>query len=276
MTAVLPLARPASGEEPADAVARLVSAQVMDAELIAAPPAGQGRAGERGGSAAPGSRPGRTRRPGPRSARLRALHQGVASTRAARSGSGAAAVPADPGRAGLRDDADVGFGARRSQSAASAQRADDGAALMRLWLAQQPTGWSTARVVDRRAAAAPEPRVRSAASAPGVDRPARPAGAPAADRAPLRLTRRGAAVGIGLAAAVLIGVFAIARASAPADPAPPASAPAVVTVEDGDTLWSIAAAVAPQRDPRAVVADLRRINGLDSVDLQPGQLIRTR
>jgi LysM repeat protein len=48
-----------------------------------------------------------------------------------------------------------------------------------------------------------------------------------------------------------------------------------VTVRAGDTLWSIATRLAPQRDPRAEVADLQRINSLRGGALVPGQVLRT-
>lgn len=106
----------------------------------------------------------------------------------------------------------------------------------------------------------------------------RPAADPRARAAaPLRLTRRGAVVGAALVAAAALGLVLAAWLSAP--PAGPAGAdpmPAVVTVEPGDTLWSLATSLAPGSDPRAVVSDLRRLNGLESVTLQPGQLLRTR
>jgi Tfp pilus assembly protein FimV len=89
----------------------------------------------------------------------------------------------------------------------------------------------------------------------------------------VRLTRRGIVV---LAVAVLalgVALIWLARLSAPhqaADmPAPPA-----VTVEPGDTLWSIASRVAPGRDPRAEVAALQRRNHLTGVQLLPGQVLR--
>jgi len=39
-------------------------------------------------------------------------------------------------------------------------------------------------------------------------------------------------------------------------------------------LWSIAARVAPGRDPRAVVDNLRSLNHLQSVALTPGQTLK--
>ena len=52
--------------------------------------------------------------------------------------------------------------------------------------------------------------------------------------------------------------------------------PANVTVHRGDTLWDIASRVAPDRDPRAEVAVLQRLNHLDGTALQPGLTLRTR
>ncbi len=96
----------------------------------------------------------------------------------------------------------------------------------------------------------------------------------------VRLTRRGyLAVGL-LAAALTAGLVWLAHASVP--PGPPATPPsagsnvAVVTVREGDTLWSIASRIAPQRDPRRVVDTLERINHLNNPMLQPGQVLRTR
>ena len=97
--------------------------------------------------------------------------------------------------------------------------------------------------------------------------------------APLRLTRRGVVVlsgFVGLVAAALIGLaWASAPSSASAGSAA-GSAPAIVTVQPGDSLWTIAARVAPQTDPRAEVAHLQQLNHLGGVELQPGQLLHTR
>jgi hypothetical protein len=93
--------------------------------------------------------------------------------------------------------------------------------------------------------------------------------------APLRLTRRGIVV-LGLAVALLAGLLlGLAHASAP-----PAAArhavPATITVRSGDSLWSIATRAAPDRDPRAEVAELQQLNHLSGAVLVPGQVLRTR
>jgi hypothetical protein len=44
-------------------------------------------------------------------------------------------------------------------------------------------------------------------------------------------------------------------------------------VRDGDTLWGIAAATAPERDPREVVRLIDAVNGLDGASIVPGQLL---
>jgi nucleoid-associated protein YgaU len=47
-----------------------------------------------------------------------------------------------------------------------------------------------------------------------------------------------------------------------------------VVVQPGDTLWSIASPVAGGGDVRAVIAEIRRLNGLSSARLVPGQTLR--
>jgi len=92
---------------------------------------------------------------------------------------------------------------------------------------------------------------------------------------PLRLTRRGKVAAV-LAVALLGGLLLlVAHWSAPSAAMPSRAAQAgVVTVEPGDTLWSIAEQIAPQRDPRVVVAQLRADNQLTDVSLAPGQTLR--
>lgn len=47
-----------------------------------------------------------------------------------------------------------------------------------------------------------------------------------------------------------------------------------VTVGPGDTLWSIATAQAPDRDPRAVISEIVQLNGLDDDVLHLGVVLR--
>jgi len=106
--------------------------------------------------------------------------------------------------------------------------------------------------------------------------PARRTGAPAPR---LRLTRRGRFVLIGMptmlgAAALLVlaGLF-----TAPVMATGTATDDAVqgqtVTVLDGETLWGLAAELAPERDPREVVAEMIEVNNLATSNLEPGQRI---
>jgi hypothetical protein len=97
---------------------------------------------------------------------------------------------------------------------------------------------------------------------------------------PVRLTRRGvvvlaAAVAV-LASALMLLAWLSAPASAGGSGAGAASVPAHITVRPGDTLWSIATRVAPNRDPLAEVADLKQWNSLGTGPLIPGQVLRTR
>jgi hypothetical protein len=105
-------------------------------------------------------------------------------------------------------------------------------------------------------------------------------GPQSADRsalAPMRLTRRGtvvASLAVGLLGGVML-VVAYLSLPAATERAVPAAVPnSVVTVQSGDTLWSIAQSVAPNRDPRAVVADLQSRNHLSDVALSPGQTLK--
>ncbi len=109
----------------------------------------------------------------------------------------------------------------------------------------------------------------------------RPVGARVVRPAPghLRLTRRGRLVTVAatvlIAMLTLVGV--VSRADTLRETAPvPASAPAQVVVAPGETLWSIAERVAPDRDPRTVVAGIQRLNGLPTSDVRAGQTLRLR
>jgi len=106
--------------------------------------------------------------------------------------------------------------------------------------------------------------------------PAETGGAAALHASPVRLTRRGAlvsALGVALAGGLLLLVAHLSAGSTAA-PQPAVAPGAVVVVQPGDTLWSIAGQVAPGRDPRRVVEQIRRSNHLDSASLMPGQTLK--
>ncbi len=122
---------------------------------------------------------------------------------------------------------------------------------------------------------------------PGAARPRRsqaPQGATGAVSAgrpkqpPLRLTRRGRFVFFGVPL-ILLAAFILSFSgflNAPAKAADSADQLSVtptvsVTVQPGESLWAIAGSVAPERDPRDVVADIVQLNNLDAARVMPGQ-----
>jgi hypothetical protein len=46
-----------------------------------------------------------------------------------------------------------------------------------------------------------------------------------------------------------------------------------VVVESGDTLWSIASSLGGDTDVRDRIDEIQRLNGLESADLVPGQVL---
>lgn len=101
---------------------------------------------------------------------------------------------------------------------------------------------------------------------------------------PLRLTRRGrmvflgipalavAAVLVFIALAVVLGSIASpANASVKHEPVNLADYAASVTVLQGDSLWSIAAKSDPSRDIRDVVREIVAMNELNTGVVQAGQ-----
>ena len=87
----------------------------------------------------------------------------------------------------------------------------------------------------------------------------------------VRLTRRGRALVRALAIVLVVAVFllvapGLARGDGPERPAPRVT----YVVKPGDTLWSIASRVAPDRDPRPVVDGLIKTNDVRG-GLQAGQ-----
>lgn len=106
---------------------------------------------------------------------------------------------------------------------------------------------------------------------PSMPQMALPAGA----RTRLRLTRRGRAV-----IAVLVSlplVVALISISLNGGGATATStdgavvAVTTITVESGQSLWSVATSIAPESSTADVVADLMAINALESASVRPGQ-----
>ncbi len=128
------------------------------------------------------------------------------------------------------------------------------------------------------------PRLRVVPS-PAEPKPARivaPASGRPAKRTPIRLTRRGrivvgAAVAIGAAAAaslIWLAVAGQAQASIHAGPRVPLRGSVQrVTVEPGDSLWSIATRTDPDADPQAVIPQIVELNSLRSTGVQVGQVL---
>ena len=48
----------------------------------------------------------------------------------------------------------------------------------------------------------------------------------------------------------------------------------LIVVAPGETLWTIASRVNPERDPRAVIEDIKAVNVLEGVNLSAGQVLR--
>jgi hypothetical protein len=90
----------------------------------------------------------------------------------------------------------------------------------------------------------------------------------------LRITRRGRAVltvlvAVPLAIAAIVG--GIGAVSADGTSSSGSTHYSYVTVHSGESLWQLAQQVAPNADPRDVVAEISNLNGLDSGVIQPGQ-----
>jgi hypothetical protein len=88
----------------------------------------------------------------------------------------------------------------------------------------------------------------------------------------VRLTRRGRALLVLLCAVLLLAAVSIGRTGSQAATAT-GTGPTLsqTTVQPGETLWTVARRIAPQNDPREVVAQIRRINHLQSSSLRAGQ-----
>ena len=94
----------------------------------------------------------------------------------------------------------------------------------------------------------------------------------------LRLTRRGRVVFFFipamLLAAVLLSLAGFITSPAKASDSQAELQPTVavsVTVQPGQSLWGIAGAAAPERDPRDVIAEIIQLNDLRGGRILPGQ-----
>jgi nucleoid-associated protein YgaU len=93
-------------------------------------------------------------------------------------------------------------------------------------------------------------------------------------RTRLRLTRRGRAViAILVSLPLVIALVMLALNGGGATATSGAVAPTTVTVQAGESLWSLAGVLAPEASPADVVSDILAINGLDSASVQPGQVL---
>jgi LysM repeat protein len=86
------------------------------------------------------------------------------------------------------------------------------------------------------------------------------------------MTARGRAVLLTLVAAPLVvAALALSLNAGGATATDSAVALKTVTVSSGESLWQVALTVAPNTDPREVIADIMNLNNLTSADVQPGQ-----
>ena len=124
----------------------------------------------------------------------------------------------------------------------------------------------------------PAPGGRLPAPGASTARPGRDSRAIIGRRGPerLRLSRRARrlAVVLALAAGVALGSWLAPLLSGSGGDDLRLAGASSVTVESGDTLWSIASSVSGNSDVRAVVDQIRRLNALRSVDLVPGQVLQ--
>ena len=95
---------------------------------------------------------------------------------------------------------------------------------------------------------------------------------------PIKLTRRGRLVlstvsfGIMLAISAL-SLFGIATSSAKATNETSNSVTTQIVVAPGETLWTIAARVNPEIDPRAVIEDIKALNVIEGSEVYAGQVL---
>jgi LysM repeat protein len=95
---------------------------------------------------------------------------------------------------------------------------------------------------------------------------------------PIKLTRRGRMLVSTMSFAAmlaisLVSLFGIATASAKASNETSNSATTQIVVAPGETLWTIAARVNPEIDPRAVIEDIKALNVIEGSEVYAGQVL---
>ncbi len=95
----------------------------------------------------------------------------------------------------------------------------------------------------------------------------------APSRRSTHLTGRGRLLVLAGLVALMLAAFAAGRSASSQAVEQPAGPPTLtqIVVEPGDTLWAVARRVAPERDPRELVSQIRRLNDLPTAALQVGQ-----
>ena len=88
----------------------------------------------------------------------------------------------------------------------------------------------------------------------------------------LRLTRRGRVVLVVMPALLALSGALLAAGPGVAEAAPH-SAPRTVVVAAGESLWTSAARIAPDTDPRTTVAEIERANGLRDAQVAAGAVL---
>ena len=123
-----------------------------------------------------------------------------------------------------------------------------------------------------------EPNASSLAQRVVVDRSARWGSDPRQSAAARRRRRassarlRGRILLFAATILTLVGlVVAFGQLAGASDTSGPESATATVTVQSGDSLWSLATAAERSADPRETVERIRELNGLDDSVIVPGQ-----
>ena len=95
---------------------------------------------------------------------------------------------------------------------------------------------------------------------------------------PIKLTRRGRLVLSTLSFATmlaisLVSLFGIATSSAKASNEATNSTATQIVVAPGETLWTIAARVNPEIDPRAVIDQIMDLNVINGSNVYAGQVL---